>query len=213
MNHNYNRILKRIATSIDLKDSHEEDFHLALAEYLSKGLKDKGLNCMRKDAIVDIKLDKLYLNKFNSIIIDCLDGNLYLRGDNCRDKKWGKLRRFEGQRTADALHCANQSITRIFNRVKGILNGEKEVYGEQEENVKEASLHSQLHAKREFYRTDARSCSQDASSRSKTIENNNNKAGLLRRADNRCKIGFIHNGRLVARADDNRTKLIQDMRN
>ena len=175
--------MKYLKSSLNPKTK-EENFNLAVADYLSKGLREKGMNCIRKNAAVEVTLDKPYLDKYHAVIIDCMDGNLYLRGKECKDKKWGKLRRFEGQRVADAYHCANQSITRIFNRIKSLNSDEKEVYAKEVE------------ARREYYRMDCRMKTTD----------------ILLREDHRRVIGFIHNGKLIARAKDFRSKVILDMR-
>ena len=184
-----NRLLNNIIASINPSVTKETNFNLATADYLTKGLRDKGLKCIKKNAIVDVKLNSLYLDKYSSVIIDCMDGNLYLRGDNCKDKKWGKLRRFEGQRTADALHCANQSITRIYNRIKALESGEKQVYADDTEETTDKQIEASAKYK-EYYRTDERA------------------KKVIYRLDDRKIIGFIHNGHLQARAFDYRHKWV-----
>ncbi len=134
---------KRSITAVKVKpkDSKAGDFHTALADYLYKELRHQGLEVKRNNVNLKIKLDKLHDDKYDHIVIDCVAGKLFLRGEEVRDKFFGKLRRFEGSRPADAYHCMVQSATRIVNRIKRLMsdlldeNDEREIYGEEVERI------------------------------------------------------------------------------
>lgn len=130
-----------VAVKVKPKDSKADDFHTALADYLYKELKHQGLEVKRNNVNLKIKLDKLHDDKYDHIVIDCVVGKLFLRGIEVKDKFFGKLRRFEGSRPADAYHCVVQSATRIVNRVKRLMNDllddndEREIYAEEIERI------------------------------------------------------------------------------
>jgi hypothetical protein len=126
--------LTKTAVKIKPSDSKEKDFHLALADYLHKELKSNGLSVNRHNVMLKVSLQNKHLDKYEHLIIDCLDGKMYLRGKEVKDKYFGRLRRFQGgQRPADAFHCVTQSATRIINRIQKLqqsLNGEeRQVFG------------------------------------------------------------------------------------
>jgi uncharacterized protein YpmB len=140
-----------IASSIKPTDSKEQNFHLALAEYLYKELKSRKLSVTRHDVILKVALKNKHDN-YEHVLIDCMDGKMYLRGKQLKDKYFGRLRRFEGgQRASDAYHCAMQSITRIVNRIKELensLNEIKEVFGEIERtDMRQKSIVKDLRSK------------------------------------------------------------------
>lgn len=130
-----------LAVKVKPKDSKANDFHIALADYLYKELRHQGLNVKRNSVNLKIKLDKLHDDKYDCIVVDCIAGKLFLRGKEVKDKFFGKLRRFEGSRPADAYYCVVQSATRIANRVKRLINNllddndEREIYAEEIERV------------------------------------------------------------------------------
>lgn len=133
----YLRIRNIVAIKIKPKDSKAKDFHTALADYLHKELKYQGLNVKRHNINLKIKLEKLHQDKYDHIVIDCHAGKIFLRGKEVKDKFFGRLRRFEGSRPADAYHCVAQSATRIVNRINKLMNDllddddEREIYGEE----------------------------------------------------------------------------------
>ena len=130
-----------LAIKVKPKDSKADDFHTALADYLYKELKQQGLNIKRNNVNLKIILDKLHDDKYDHIVIDCVAGKLFLRGQEVKDKFFGKLRRFQGSRPADAYHCVVQSATRIVNRIKRLMdnlldeNDEREICAEEIERL------------------------------------------------------------------------------
>ncbi|MFW6008651.1 MAG: hypothetical protein ACOCP8_05225 [archaeon] len=126
---------KKLAIKVQPKDSKHKNFHKALADYLYKEFKHEGLPVKKRNIVLTVALKDNINNKYEKVVIDCLNGKMYLRGKEVKDKYWGKLRRFEGgQRASDAYHCVVQSAKRIINRIKKLedqINEEdKEVYGE-----------------------------------------------------------------------------------
>lgn len=99
-------------------DSREEDFSLSLAEYFLMELKANDINASRSQACVKIKLSGAY-DGFDHIVIDCVDGRLYLRS-NERDRYFGRLSKFTQRRRADAYTCLSYNATRIINRIKNL---------------------------------------------------------------------------------------------
>lgn len=134
--------LRREIISFNIKptDSRHKDFHSALAEYLYKELKTNGLNVSRHQVVLKVALKNKHEDKYEHVVIDCLEGNLYLRGKEISDKYFGRLRRFTGgQRQSDAYHCAIQSASRIISRIQKLqdeLNElEREVLGQEIERI------------------------------------------------------------------------------
>ena len=121
------RIIKMAGLTVRPGDVKEENYNLALADYLSKELRIAGLNVSKRDALVQVALNKKYKDKYEDVVIDCMNGKMYLRGKDVKDKYWGKLRRFDnGNHTADAYHCTAQSATRIINRIKKLQDENKQ---------------------------------------------------------------------------------------
>ncbi len=124
--------LKKASIITKPNDSRHNDFNKALADYLYKELKHSGINVYKKNIVLSISLKNKVENKYEKILVDCLNGKLYLRGNEVKDKLWGRLRRFEGgQRASDAYHCVVQSAKRIINRIKKL---------EQELNIKHKEI-------------------------------------------------------------------------
>ena len=121
------KIIKIAELTVQPGDVKEENYNLALADYLSKELRTAGLNVSKRDALVQVALNKKYKDKYEDVVIDCMNGKMYLRGKDVKDKYWGRLRRFNnGSRTADAYHCTAQSATRIINRIKNLQDETKQ---------------------------------------------------------------------------------------
>ena len=108
--------------TITPEDSKHEDFTLSLVDYFYKELLNRGIKTNKKSASVEVTLPNKYDNKYHCIIIDCSDGNVYLRGNNCNDKHFGKLSRFNPQRKSDAYNCVNYSVTRLVNRINELFH-------------------------------------------------------------------------------------------
>jgi hypothetical protein len=72
---------------------------------------------------VSIQLPQLYKEKYHSVIVDCGNGYVYLRGDDCNDKKFGKLSKYNPQRKSDAYNCVNYNVTRLVNRINNLDYG------------------------------------------------------------------------------------------
>ena len=98
--------------------SKNDNFTMALVDYLYNELKLNGISARREKSYVKVALSNKYEGKFEHIIIDCCDGRMYLRGKDCKDKRWGKLSKFNLKRKSDAYVCANYNARRIINRIK-----------------------------------------------------------------------------------------------
>jgi len=119
-----NRLVKRVAKlSIKPNDSLYDDFVLSLSDYFCKEFNNRGLCAKRNQGYVSIQLPQLYKEKYHSVIVDCGNGYVYLRGDNCNDKKFGKLSKYNPQRKSDAYNCVNYNITRLVNRINNLDYG------------------------------------------------------------------------------------------
>lgn len=99
-------------------------FTNALIEYLARELRNNNVKCRKKVSYIDVKIDKPVNNVYSSLIIDCFDGHIYLRGDNVNDKRVLTMRRFNlGDRESDALYCAKgacQQISRYLKKINTI---------------------------------------------------------------------------------------------
>ena len=115
--------------SIVPTDTKQEDFVLALVDYLDKEFKNNHLNSKKNNSYVKVCLSNKYEDKFDSVIVDCCNGRMYLRGNGCRDKYFGRLSKFVKNRVSDAYHCVNYNAKRIINRINKLEQGfrEKEV--------------------------------------------------------------------------------------
>jgi hypothetical protein len=101
--------------------SKQKDFNLALSEYLYKELKSQGLKVSKQGVMLKVILKNKHQDKYAHVVVDCLEGKLFLRGKEVNDKYFGKLREFEGgQRQSDAYHCAIQSAKRILERIEDL---------------------------------------------------------------------------------------------
>lgn len=95
-----------------------DNFHFALAEYLYKELKKNKVEVKKmNDLAVRIHIGEPELYKYHSLVIDCLDGNLYLINSKNNPKKIGKLSKFEGMRASDAFNCMKRSIYKILRKL------------------------------------------------------------------------------------------------
>ena len=103
-------------------DSKNEDFTLSLVDYFHKELLNRGINSVKKASFLEINLPKKYEDKYTMLIIDCDNGKVYLRGEECKDKHFGKLSRFNPQRKSDAYNCVNYSVTRLVNRINKLFD-------------------------------------------------------------------------------------------
>ena len=88
-------------------------FNIALIDYLADELKLHNIKCRKKDAYVKIKLNKP-IDKYESLIIDCFNGKIYLRDNDNNDKKVLNLNRFYGNRESDAMYCAKGCTKQIL---------------------------------------------------------------------------------------------------
>lgn len=125
------RKMTKMAVNIKPSASKENDFNLALAEYLYKELKSKGLNVNKKNVILNVKLSNKVEDKYENIVIDCLEGKLFLRGKEVKDKYFGRLSKFNGSHKGEAYQCMVESAQRIINRIEKIEdelnNSEREI--------------------------------------------------------------------------------------
>jgi 8-oxo-dGTP pyrophosphatase MutT (NUDIX family) len=95
-----------------------DNFHQALAEYLYKELKKNKLNVSKLNELtVSVACDRTTDNRFNHIVIDCLDGQMYLSGQGYKDRRIGKLLNFKGNRASDAYQCMKNSIHKILSKI------------------------------------------------------------------------------------------------
>lgn len=107
-------IFSKIAIKVNPSDCRSKDVHLLLSDYLYKELKMEGIDVKRNN----VNLIVSFKNNTN-LVIDCLDGHLYMRGDNL-NKQIGKLRRFNMNRSGEVYDCAVQNAQRIINKIKSI---------------------------------------------------------------------------------------------
>lgn len=114
--------IKRLCMKTNPSEIKKDDYHLMLAKYLYKELKSDGLNVKRNSVILSINLYNKTEQGHDKVIIDCLEGKLYLRGKELKDKPFGKLRSFKIGGSGDAYNCAVQSAKRISNRVNALLD-------------------------------------------------------------------------------------------
>jgi len=114
--------LKRLSKlSIKPNVTKENDFSLSLVEYFCNEFKNNDILASKNNAFVNIKLSNKYKEKYDSIVIDCIDGKMYLRGSDTKDSYFGRLSKFNAKsRKSDAYHCVNYNAKRIINRVKKI---------------------------------------------------------------------------------------------
>jgi len=111
---------KVAAVTIKPNATKEEDYHLALASFLHKELKSNNINSTKQNVMLKIALNGMYKDRYHTLVIDCLSGKMYLKGDK-RQRFFGRLRRFAtGKSKADAYHCFAQSAQRIINRINKI---------------------------------------------------------------------------------------------
>lgn len=192
----FNKLKRMILAKVKVRpnDSNEIDYNLALADYLYQELKSAGLKTKKRDASVQVSLDNTYQGKYSQVVIDCVAGKMYLRGDGYKDNYWGKLRRFNGGHVADAYHCVAQSATRIINRIRAIDNEDKTI-------LATPCIIDRRHSiidKRTKINVNA-SC---------------NRVTIIKRVDKRAIYAFVSHSRIVARAENNRYKTIylQDCR-
>lgn len=138
--------MKRLIAKISVlpTDSKNDNFVLALVDYFSKEFKNNNLKTKKNKSFVKVALNGKYQDKYDSVIVDCCNGKMYLRGADCRDKYFGRLSKFNVNRKSDAYHCVNYNATRIINRINKINNSfVKEVIGDtvdMRETVAEARI-------------------------------------------------------------------------
>lgn len=112
----FRKIINKLAIKVKPSECKSEDLHLRLSEYLYKELKTEGIKVNKNNVNLIVEL-----NKHNSMIIDCMDGKIYLKGDNI-DKTIGKLRRFSLKRSGETYDCAVQNAKRLINKIKSLQN-------------------------------------------------------------------------------------------
>lgn len=117
-----NALLKKLCFYIKPSYIKEKDFNLALSQYLYRELRKHKISVKKIGVLLDISLPNKYKDKYDHLIIDCLDGKLYLRGGKVKDKYCGKLNKFSnGQRRSDAYACATQSIRKILLKLEQLV--------------------------------------------------------------------------------------------
>lgn len=96
----------------------------ALIEYLTDELKNNNVKCRKKVSYIDIKIDRPIENKYSNLIVDCFNGNIYLRGKDVNDKCVLRMSRFNlGNRESDAVYCAEgacKQIKRYLNKINNV---------------------------------------------------------------------------------------------
>ena len=105
-----------------------KNYHYSLVEYLNKELKQNNIKCRKKVSYIDIDINNVIDDTYNKIIVDCFNGNIYLRGNGVNDKYLLKMRRFGGYRDSDALYCAKgvcKQIIRLLNKFSNQNNLKK----------------------------------------------------------------------------------------
>lgn len=121
--------MKRLVAKITVKpnDSKNDDFTLALVDYFNQEFKNNNLNSKRNNSYVKVALNGKYMDKYDSVIIDCCNGKVYLRGDNVKDKYFGRLSKFNLKRKSDAYHCVNYNANRLIHRITKINNSFQQI--------------------------------------------------------------------------------------
>lgn len=112
--------LNKFAVNIKPRDSKETDFHLAVADYLYKELRAHGYDAMKKDVIVKVSLANKYEDKYEQVLIDCLEGKIYLRGKALEDRYLSRFRKFEGQRVGEAYSCVIENVKAIIDKIESL---------------------------------------------------------------------------------------------
>lgn len=109
---------KVASLKIKPKQTKHNDFNLALADYLTKELKKRGIATSKlNDLAVRIHVGDVEKFKYHSLVVDCLDGNMYVIDKRNKEKKVGKLLAFKGTRSSDAFHCLTRSIYKILRKL------------------------------------------------------------------------------------------------
>jgi len=114
--------MKRLVAKILVKpnESKNEDFTLALVDYFNAEFKKNNMKSKKNNGYVKVALNGKYEDKYDSVVIDCCNGKVYLRGKDIKDKYFGRLSKFNMKRKSDAYHCVNYNATRIINRINKI---------------------------------------------------------------------------------------------
>jgi hypothetical protein len=107
--------------------SKNDDFILSLADYFNKEFHKRGIESHKHESYVKIGLSNIYKDKYDSMIIDCVNGKLYLRGKGYDDKYFGKLGKCNFGRKSDAYYCCNYNIKKVIDRLQNIENELHEV--------------------------------------------------------------------------------------
>ena len=101
-----------------------KNYHLALAEYLYKLLRQKHPNVHRRQELY-VKITAS--GEGPCLTIDCLDGLIYLEQDG-KIKQIGQLRNFsKGTRWSDAYRCAKSSIDTVGKHVTRYLTSTEDI--------------------------------------------------------------------------------------
>lgn len=104
--------------NIKPKQTKHNDFNLALADYLTKELKKRGITTSKlNDLAVRIHVGDVEKFKYHSLVVDCLDGNMYVVDKRNKERRVGKLIAFKGTRSSDAFHCLTRSIYKILKKL------------------------------------------------------------------------------------------------
>lgn len=96
-------------------------YHYALLDYLAEELRSNNIKCRKCTSHLAIKLDSIIDDKYDRVIIDCFNGNVYLRGNDARDKKILRLARFGGCRESDAMHCAKGGSKQVIRYIENLI--------------------------------------------------------------------------------------------
>lgn len=114
-----NQNLKKIA---NIKTKPEQiktnNFHFALAEYIFRELKRKGIEVKKKNELsLRVQIGGADTHRYHTLVIDCLDGNIYAINKENKEKRVGRLMSFKGQRASDAYNCMKKSIEKIIKKI------------------------------------------------------------------------------------------------
>lgn len=111
-------------------------YHFALVDYLIDELRSNNVRCKKRISHIAINLETSIDNVYDKVIVDCFNGNVYLRGKDVKDKKVLRLARFGGVRESDAMYCAKGSCKQIINYLQKLIQPKKlEIEAETKYNI------------------------------------------------------------------------------
>ena len=126
----------KVKLDIKPNDSSNDNFNLSLADYIYRGLKKNKEGAIKevikKGVNIYINLKHKKIHGFTNLVVDCLEGKLYLESDEGQ-KYHGRLKSFVGDRKSDAYYCALESLGKIIDKLKRFEYKDKRVKANMQE--------------------------------------------------------------------------------